>query len=97
MKKPKPEETQAGPSQNQPTIEKAQKFTRKSETTSQTLPDTGSDEDTIPAIGGEPEEIPRDQKKPAPADKKKKQRKVRLVSYSSQGDSQEDTASRRSG
>ena len=70
-----------------------------SDKTNNTVPDTGSDEDKIPALGGETDiQTPRDQKMPAPADKKKREpRKARLVSYSSRDDSQDDMASRRSG
>ena len=44
------------------------------------------------------ESIPRDPKLPVSADKKRKTpQKARLVSYRSQDDSQDETASRRSG
>ena len=72
--------------------------------------DVGSDQDTIPARGGELDNHPRDQGTSNPRDQshttttsKKKgasSKKARLVSYSSQGDSQDETSSttsRRSG
>ena len=67
--------------------------------------DTGSDQDTVPALGGELERNPRDpsalnpgdQTLPIPRGKKRTTRKARLVSYSSHEDSKDETASRRSG
>ena len=72
--------------------------------------DVGSDQDTITARGGELDNHPRDQGTSNPGDQshttttsKKKgatSKKARLVSYSSQGDSQDETSSttsRRSG
>ena len=67
--------------------------------------DTGSDQDTIPALGKYLERNPRDpsalnpgdQILPVPGGKKRSTRKARLVSYSSQIDIQDETASRRSG
>ena len=72
--------------------------------------DVGSDQDTIPARGGELEHHhPRDQGTSNPGDQSKStnskkkgasSKKARLVSYSSQGDSQDETSSttsRRSG
>ena len=62
-----------------------------------------SDQDTISALGGELERNPRDYSALNPGDqtvpggKKRTTRKARLVSYSSQDDSQDETASRRSG
>ena len=108
VKKPTTVVTQAGPSQPQKTStepaatgEQAQLESRSkpSDKTNITVPDTGSDEDTIPALGGETDiPTPREQKMPAPTDKKKRApRKARLVSYSSKEDSQEDTESRKSG
>ena len=66
--------------------------------TANPVSDTGSNQDTIPALDGETEKKPGDPKLSAPTEKKKKApRKTRLVSYISQEDSQDDTASRRSG
>ena len=72
--------------------------------------DVGSDQDTIPARGGELDHHPRDQGTSNPGDQSKStttskkkgasSKKARLVSYSSQGDSQDETSSttsRRSG
>ena len=74
--------------------------------TTATYVDIGSDQDTIPALGGDLDKNPRDQTTSNPGDQtqatslpgpsKKKgptTRKARLVSYSSQGDSQDETAS----
>ena len=73
--------------------------------TTNPVQDTGSDQDTIPALGGELERNPRDpsalnpgdQTLPVPGGKKRTTRKARLVSYSSQEDSLDETVSRRSG
>ena len=74
--------------------------------------DIGSDHDTIPALSSDLDRNPRDPSAPNPGDqslpaslpapgkKKGTTRKARLVSYSSQGDGQDETgstASRRSG
>ena len=70
--------------------------------------DSGSDQETIPARSGDLDRNPRDQSTSnpghqptqAPGKKKGTSKKARLVSYSSQEDSQDDTgsiASRRSG
>ena len=89
-----PAEAQAGSAQ---TSEQA---------TTNPVPDTGSNQDTISALDGEMERQPGeptssqpgDQTLSAPTEKKKKTtRKPRLVSYSSQEDSQDETAARRSG
>ena len=68
--------------------------------------DIGSDQDTIPALGGDLDKNPRDQTTsdpgvqthatslPGPSKKKgPTTKKARLVSYSSQGDSQDETTS----
>ena len=47
---------------------------KPSDKTDITVPDTGSDEETIPALGGETDiPFPREQKMPAPTDKKKRE------------------------
>ena len=70
------------------------------------VPDTGSDQDTIPALGGEMERNPGDPTLSHPGDqtlsvptekKKRTTRKARLLSYSTREDSQDETASKRSG
>ena len=68
----------------------------------QTGADIGSDQDTIPPLGGELDKNPRDPSASNPGDQAKKRttRKARLVSYSSQEGNEDETvstSSRRSG
>ena len=92
----------------QPSAE-ASKEIAQADPTAMTQPDAdiGSDQETIPARSGDLDRNPRDpstsnpgdQPMPAPGKKKGTSKKARLVSFSSQEDSQDDTvsiASRRS-
>ena len=89
----------------QPSAETSRAQTGPTATTPTNV-DIGSDQDTIPALGGDlggnrrdpstsnPGEQTQPTSLPAPGKKKgPKKRKARLVSYSSQGDSQYETAS----
>ena len=86
----------------QPSAETSRAQTGPTATTPTNV-DFGSDQDTIPALGGDLDRNPRDPSTSNPGDQtqlpapgKKKgptTRKARLVSYSSQGDSHDETAS----